>query len=58
MRPDDASAGFGGGLGWGRSPAVLVIDMARAYFTPGADLDLGSRACLDSVSVRAKRGAS
>ena len=46
----DTSAGFGGELGWGRSPAVVVIDLARAYFTPGADLDLGSRACLDSAA--------
>jgi maleamate amidohydrolase len=45
--PDD---GFGGALGWGRSPAVVVIDLARAYFTPGADLFLGSRACLDSAA--------
>lgn len=50
---------FGSELGWGRSPAVLVVDMARAYFTPGADLFLGSRACLDSAArvVRAARAA-
>ena len=58
--PDTSDqAAFGDDLGWGRSPAVLVIDLARAYFTPGADLFLGSRACLDSAArvVRAARAA-
>ncbi len=58
--PDgDARASFGTQLGWGQSPAVLVIDLVRAYFTPGADLHLGSRACLDSAArvVRAARAA-
>ena len=41
---------FGSDLGWGRSPAVVVIDLAKAYFTPGADLCLDSRACLDSAA--------
>ena len=38
---------FGGSLGWGRSPALVLIDMMRAYFTPGSPFDLGSRASLD-----------
>ncbi len=35
---------FGGSLGWGRRPALLLIDMMRAYFTPGSPFDLGSGA--------------
>lgn len=41
VETDYADAGFGGSLGWGGRPALLVIDLARAYFTAGSDLDLG-----------------
>ena len=41
------TTGFGGRLGWGRAPALLIIDMMRAYFTAGSPFDLGSRAALD-----------
>ncbi|MEV6492595.1 isochorismatase family protein [Actinoplanes sp. NPDC051633] len=37
----------GGGLGWGDRPALVLIDMMRAYFTPGSPFDLGSRAAVD-----------
>ncbi len=37
--PDEA---FGGSIGWGQRPALLLIDMMRAYFTPGSPFDLGS----------------
>jgi maleamate amidohydrolase len=37
---------FGGSLGWGARPALLLIDMMRAYFTPGAPFDLGSDAAV------------
>ena len=37
---------FGGSLGWGRRPALLLIDMMRAYFTPGSPFDLGSGAAV------------
>jgi maleamate amidohydrolase len=47
---DYAGAGFGRALEWGASPAVLVIDMVRAYFEPGAELYMGSRDCLDSAA--------
>lgn len=43
-------AGFGGDLGWGTRPALVVVDLARAYFTAGSDLDLGSRSCLESAA--------
>ena len=35
-----------GRLGWGQRPALLLIDMMRAYFTPGSPLDLGSDAAV------------
>jgi maleamate amidohydrolase len=50
---------FGGALGWGARPAVLVIDMMRAYFTAGSPFDLGSRAAVDGCAalLAAARGA-
>ena len=39
---DYAQAGFGLGLTFGQRPALIVIDMARAYFEPDAPLYLGS----------------
>jgi len=42
---------FGGALGWGRRPALLLIDMMRAYFTPGSPFDLGSRQSLDGCAA-------
>ena len=42
---------FGGELGWGTRPALLVIDMMRAYFTPGSPFDLGSRAAVDGCAA-------
>lgn len=46
LSDDYAGAGFGRSLEWGRAPAVLVIDMVRAYFDPDAELYMGSRDCL------------
>ncbi|MGI8880134.1 MAG: isochorismatase family protein [Jatrophihabitans sp.] len=37
---------FSGTLGWGRRPALLLIDMMRAYFTPGSPLQLPSEAAV------------
>lgn len=43
LREQYRFAGFGGRVGWGERPAVLVIDMARAWVDPseqlGSDLD-------------------
>jgi maleamate amidohydrolase len=50
LAADYTSAGFGGALEWGTSPAVIVIDMVRAYFQPGAELYMGSRDCLESAA--------
>jgi maleamate amidohydrolase len=52
LAEDYTSAGFGRTLDWGDAPAVLVIDMVRAYFQPGAELYMGdgSRTCLKSAA--------
>jgi maleamate amidohydrolase len=50
LSDDYAGAGFGRPLEWGTAPAVLVIDMVRAYFEPDAELYMGSRDCLDSAA--------
>lgn len=39
---------FGGRLGWGAKPALLLVDLMRAYFTPGSPLDLGSTSAVDT----------
>lgn len=39
---------FGGRIGWGTRPALVLIDLMQAYFTPGSPLDLGST---DAVTV-------
>lgn len=38
LTPDYAQAGFGGSLGWGSRPALIVIDMAMAYLEPSSPL--------------------
>ena len=35
---DYAAAGFGGALPWGERPAVVIVDMAMAYFDPASPL--------------------
>lgn len=37
-----ASAGFGNRIGWGSSPALLIIDVCKAYWTEGSPLDTRS----------------
>jgi maleamate amidohydrolase len=38
----DGGETFGGSLGWGQRPGLLIIDMMNAYFTAGSPFDLGS----------------
>lgn len=45
--PDTASyanSGFGNRMGWGFRPALLLIDVCKAYWTPGSPLDLSAHA--------------
>lgn len=46
---DYTQAGFGNRLDPGQRPALLLVDLVRAYFDPDAELYLGERACLDSA---------
>lgn len=41
LEADYAGAGFGAGLGFGARPAVLVVDMVRAYVDPSSPLYAG-----------------
>ncbi|MEU8246100.1 isochorismatase family protein [Nonomuraea sp. NPDC048916] len=41
---------FGRSLEFGERPALILIDLMRAYFEPGAELYMGSRGCLDSAA--------
>jgi nicotinamidase-related amidase len=34
-----AQSGFGNKMGWGSKPVLLMIDVCRAYWTPGSPLD-------------------
>ncbi|KAK8044064.1 hypothetical protein PG993_004088 [Apiospora rasikravindrae] len=36
------ASGFGNRMGWGARPALLLIDVCKAYWTPGSPLDLFS----------------
>ncbi|MEO0441235.1 MAG: isochorismatase family protein [Pseudomonadota bacterium] len=46
---DYIAAGFGGSLGFGVKPAVILIDVARAYIEPDAPLYVGSEAAFQSM---------
>lgn len=48
VRGTDGSAGFHKRLGFGDRPAVLVVDMCRAYFTEGSPLHLGRPEVVDA----------
>lgn len=49
-------AGFSGRVGWGSKPAVLVIDMARAWTDPEEQLGSDTTSCL-AATVRAVEAA-
>jgi maleamate amidohydrolase len=50
LAEDYTSAGFGQNLRWGTRPALLLIDLIRAYFEPGADLFMGNDDCLHAAA--------
>lgn len=37
-----ASSGFANRMGWGKKPALLLIDVCLAYWTKGSPLDISS----------------
>lgn len=45
---DYAAAGFGAGLGFGKRPALIIIDFAMAYLVEGSPLYAGVEAELES----------
>ncbi len=56
---DYVSAGFGGSLGWGSTPAVVVVDVCMAYLDPASPLYAGVEDARDAVGelVAAARAA-
>ena len=48
LEADYAQAGFGGRLPFGRTPALLVIDVVQAYLDPASPLYAGVEAALES----------
>jgi maleamate amidohydrolase len=48
---DYAGAGFGHRLEPGSRPALVLIDLVRAYFEPSAELYLGSTDCLEGAAT-------
>jgi maleamate amidohydrolase len=51
LNADYAAAGFGGSLPFGSRPAVVVVDVARAYLDPGSPLYAGVE---DAVAAAAR----
>jgi maleamate amidohydrolase len=49
LRTDYEAAGLQGRLGFGRNPALIVVDMAQAYFQPGSPLFAGVPHVLDAT---------
>jgi maleamate amidohydrolase len=50
LAADYARAGFGQALSWGTRPALVLVDLIRAYFEPGAPFYLGSGDCLTAAA--------
>jgi len=60
LNQDYAGAGFGGGLDFGRKPALLNVDFARAYIDPDCSLYAGTEssaaAAIDVLAAARKAG--
>jgi nicotinamidase-related amidase len=60
LRRQYDAAGFGGRVGWGARPALLVIDMAAAWTTPseqlGSDLSAVMRSILELLPIARGHG--
>lgn len=37
-----AASGYGAVMGWGQRPALVLVDVCKAYWTPGSPLDLSA----------------
>ncbi len=49
LNDDYERAGFGGSLGFGKHPALILIDVTKAYIDPGAPLYVGSDDAFQSM---------
>lgn len=49
LRDQYRAAGFAGRIGWGERPAILVIDMAGAWTTPGEQLGSDLRGVTEQI---------
>ncbi len=59
LEADYSKAGFSGRLGWGSAPALIVVDVCRAYLDPDSPLYAGVEAAVESCArlVDAARAA-
>ncbi|MDG5493730.1 isochorismatase family protein [Niveispirillum sp. BGYR6] len=59
LNADYAQAGFGNRLGWGKRPALLIIDFVKAYLDPACPLYAGVEKTRDGAEalLRAARAA-
>ncbi len=59
LEADYLSAGFGNPLGWGRRPAVLIVDMCEAYVQADSPLFANAQGAYDAAAelVAAARDA-
>jgi nicotinamidase-related amidase len=60
LEADYAQAGFGKRLGWGKQPALLIIDFVNAYLDPACPLYAGveSARCAAEQLLKAARAAA
>ncbi|KAK7931034.1 N-carbamoylsarcosine amidase [Apiospora marii] len=49
------ASGFGNRMGWGARPALLLIDVCKAYWTPGSPLDLSGHATAQQCPAAMQR---
>ncbi|MBK5912381.1 isochorismatase [Rhodothalassium salexigens] len=54
LSADYAAAGFGNRLGFGRRPALILVDPVKAYVTPGAPLYAGVEAAVAACAELAE----
>lgn len=54
LNDDYNKAGFGGSLGFGKAPALILIDVAKAYIDPEAPLYVGSEDAFHSMIALTK----
>ena len=51
LNADYAQAGFGNRLGWGKRPALLIIDFVNAYLDTSCPLYAGVEKALEGAVI-------